>query len=402
MKKLSISLLVICAVLFSAVYFIGEMTENEIQKIFVQNKQQGFSGRLLSYHKQFFTATAVSEVSLMLKDEQPMVFTVKSVIRHYPYKAVINNEIRLLDTPLARTVQDYFGSENWITSKEEINLFAQLSGHLQLLPGRYRHAREQFATKALQMDYHIDLNNYSGNIDVNWEGLDTQSDDSNMHVESIKLRSDFSALSGADKYDYSADIGKVVIRKNNTQSQLQGIALRGSSRPGKLADTVDSSHQWKVASYQMDDAEQLFTDNQLNLVVKGLYSPALVLLNNAADDPQQVTKALTELLAHGAQLSLTKLRSETPWGKVHGVVDLSLQQGGRLSQIIANPFMLLDYISGRANFYLPDALLQQPEASELLSAALQGGLLKRREQTLCLEAQFEQGELTVNGRIIPL
>mgnify|MGYP001235219384 CR=1 FL=1 len=402
MKKLLSSLFVISALLLSGIYLVGERTENEIQKMFAKSEQQGVSTELFSYDKQFLKATVISQVTLV-EGEKPVVFTVTSAIQHYPHKAVINNQIRLLDPELAGKAQDYFASENWISSCEEISLQGNLTGQLQLLPGRYSNAQELFATKALYLDYQFDLQDHSGAVNLSWHGLDVWTNYTYFSVESVKFIADFAALPIGSGYDYFADIAEMVIRQKNTQVQLQGIELLGSSRFGEQTDTLDSSHEWKVAAYQIDnDVEKVFTDNSLKLDLKGLYSPALMLLSHSGDDQQQIAKALTELIAHGGQLSLTELTSQTPWGKVYGALDIMLQQGARLPEIVDNPFMLLDYISGNANLLLPEALLQLPALSELLQVGLQSGFLKRQKQILSLDTQFEQGELTVNGRVIPL
>ena len=64
--------------------------------------------------------------------------------------------------------------------------------------------------------------------------------------------------------------------------------------------------------------------------------------------------------------------------------------------------MLLDYIAGNAHLSLPVALLDEAKFGESLSMAVMTGFLKQQEQKLILDTQFEQGELTVNGRVIPL
>ena len=402
MKKLLSSLCVISALLLSAIYLVGERAENEILKMFAQSEQQGLATKLLSYDKQLLKATVISQVTLMLEEDKPIVFSVKSTIHHYPHKAVIINQISLLDPELAAKVQDYFASESWISSTEEISLLGQLSGQLQLLPGRYSNAQELFATKTLHLDYHLDLQDHSGAVNLSWHGGDAWTSYSYFSVESVKLTFNFASLPVGNGFDYLADIAEVVIREKNTQVQLQGVELQGSSRPGWQTDTLDSSNEWKVAACRIDnDSEKIFTDNHLKLDLKGLYAPALTLLSNASGE-QQVARALTELMAYGGQFSLTELTSQTPWGKVHGALDIILQQGARLPEIVDNPFMLLDYISGKANLLLPETMLQLPALSELLQIGLQSGFLKRQQQTLSLETQFEQGELTVNGRVIPL
>jgi|GEM_PF-2320259 len=403
MKKLLISLFIITVLLLSAIYFVGSRVENETKNILAKDTQQGLTSRLISYERHFLTATAISEVTVMIEDEAAIVLQINSSVVHYPHKAVISNQISLPDPELSKKIQTYFASENWISSTEEINLFGQLTGQLKLLPGSYHKDNEQFATKALQLDYQVDLQDYSGSADLNWQGLQASTNEGDFSVASVKLRSNFSSLSAHNEYDYFAQIANIVIAREGAQSLLQGLELQGSSRYGEQPDTIDTSNEWKVAFYQNgSDSKQVFTDNQVKLDIEGLYSPALHLLSTASKGSEQVEKALSALLAHGAKLTLTKLNSQTPWGKVTGYFSVTLQPGALFTEIVFNPFALLDYVSGNANLLLPAALLKEPRLSDSLKMGISTGFLKREAQTLIFETQFEQGELTVNGRVIPL
>ena len=403
MKKLLVSLFVLSAVLLFGIYTIGQKTENEIHKVFAQNDQQGQVSKLLSYDKHFLKATAVSQVALVTDGKVPIVFTVTSTILHYPYKAVINNKVQLLDPELRVKVEDYFGTENWLISTAEINLLGKLKGRVQILPGRFSNVVEQFETKMLNVDYQVNLQDYSGSISFDLAGLEVQAKETEINLTSIRLKSNFSTLPIAREYEYFLEVAKIITQKNNIKSQFEGVELQGGSRIGQQENTVDLSNEWKVASSLINDGnEKLFKDSHFKLDLKGLYSPALTLLSIASAEPNQVAQALNTLIDHGIQLSLTNLSSQTPWGKIEGGMKLVLQQGAPLVEIVNNPFMLLDYISGNASVFLPDALLQLPALNEFLQIGLQSGLLKRENQILSLETQLEQGELVVNGQVIPL
>ena len=403
MKKLLAGLIVISAILLLGIYIVGERTETEINRVFAQGSQQSQVSKLISYDKQFLKATAISQVTLMADGERPIVFRVTSSIRHYPYKAVIKNKIRIVDPILRKKAEDYFANENWLISTEEINLFAQLTGKLQLLAGRYNHAGEQFRTESLTLDYQVSLPDYSGSFSANWGGMDVQTDKTKVNLTSIKLKSDFTSLPIAQEYDYFLQIAQVIIDQDNIKSQFQDVELQGNSRLGQQENTIDTDNEWKVALAHFEGAsERVFTDNHLKLNLKGLYAPALTFLSNASGDPKKIAQALSALMAHGAELSLVKLSSQAPWGEIRGDMQLSLQQGSNLVKIIENPFMLLDYTSGNVILLLPEALLQLPALADILRAGLQTGLLKREDQMLSLDTQLEQGELVVNGRVIPL
>lgn len=403
MKKLLISLLVISAFVVSAIYVVGEQTQTEVQKIFAQEPQPGIAIQLISYDKQFFKALVNSQVTLILAGEKPIVINVQSTIYHYPYKAEMNNQIHFADERLEKELATYFGDKNWIRSQQEINLFSQLTGHISISPGDYQKGNEQLSSRALQFDYHFDLKNNSGKIDINWPGGHSQTGDTLLTVTAVKIDADFSILPGVNESTYHVEMDKILIQTKEGKTQLRGIDLQGQNRLIEHSESIDSRNDWKIASYQVSHLkEQTFTGNQLKFDIKGLYAPALARLKIIDSQSPELGKALAELMVHGAQLSLEKLTSKTPWGNVLGGLDIRLVQGAILSEIVNNPFMLLDVVSGNVHLRLPAALLQLPALSPLLMTGLENGLLKKEKQTLSLESQLEQGELLINGRVIPL
>ena len=72
------------------------------------------------------------------------------------------------------------------------------------------------------------------------------------------------------------------------------------------------------------------------------------------------------------------------------------------SELPGNQYTLFDYMSGNASLVLPLSLLDEPAVAESLQMGLMTGFLEKNEQTLNLQTSFQQGELTVNGRVIPL
>ena len=276
MRKLLISLFIISTLLLSAIGFVGEMAENKIRRLFSEAQWQGLSVQLLSYEKQFLSARVSSRVTLQLEQQRPVVLTLLSSIRHYPHQAQINNQISLLDAQLARQVQDYFGTENWLSSQQQISLLGRLSGQLQLLPGGYYQGAEQFASKVLQLHYLLDLQDYAAKVNVNWQGFNALTKESYVSVDSLRFSSTIAPLAIAGQYEYIAEIAEVIIQQSSSHTQLQGIAAQGSMRQGSRANTLDSDNDWQVARYQLDnDPQKAFTDNHLKLNLNGLSLPAL-------------------------------------------------------------------------------------------------------------------------------
>tara|TARA_R110001583_G_scaffold7720_5_gene37897 strand:- start:3688 stop:4899 length:1212 start_codon:yes stop_codon:yes gene_type:complete len=403
MKKLSFSLLLFSAACLSMIYFVANLAEKEIKAALSDIQNADFSTQLLSYERGFFSATAITEAQINTDQDAPLTFKIITTIHHYPYQAVLNNHIELTDTTMAQKAASYFGRADWITSVETINLLSQLTGQLTVIAGKYESESESMQSKPLVLDYQVDLKNKKADLVLNWAGLVGTTYGTSLRLNGLTLTSHIASLSIQDDYDYQIAIETLEVQQENTQSLIEGIQLTGNSQQGQKVDTLDTLNDLSINSYQIkNETIQTFTKNRLKLALTGLYQPAFELINTGSDDPQIIQQALNELVNHGAQLSLSTLSSQTPWGEIDGELDLVLDKGASLMDIIINPYILFDYISGDARLMLPVTLLDEPLLAESLQMGVMTGFLEVNEETLNLQTSFQKGELTVNGRIVPL
>ncbi|PKG40683.1 DUF945 family protein [Psychromonas sp. Urea-02u-13] len=403
MKKLFITLLLFIVSGFSMTFFVANMAEKEIKTLLSENQNEDFSIELLSYERGFFSATAISEVHVLADQTSSLPLKITTTIYHYPYQAVLNNHIEITDQALAKKVETYFGTTQWITSTEKINLFAQLTGQLRIVAGEYKSDLETLNSEPVMIDYQVDLKNKSADVTLNWAGLTALTYGTAVKVNALQLSSHIASLSKQSDYNYHLTIKTVEVGQDSGHSLLEGVVLKGRSQQGEQQKTIDTDNELIIDSYQINMGEtQTFTDNRLKLALTGLYQPAFELLNTGAGSSEEVEHALIELVSHGAQLTLSQLNSQTPWGEVDGTLDLVLDKGASLTDIVLNPYILFDYMSGDASLVLPIRLLDEPAIAEPLQMGLMTGFLEQNAQTLNLKTSFQQGELIVNGRIIPL
>lgn len=383
--------------------FVANTAEKEIKKVFTENQTVEFSAELLSYQRHFFSATAISEVSIQVDSENTISFKMTSAIRHYPHQAIINNTIQVIDPSLRKRAESYFGTAHWISSEERINLFSQLTGQLTIAAGQYKSEYETLTTHPVVLNYDIDLQEKNGDFNLYWEGLEVTSYESAMNLKSLQLSSHIGQLAKRSDYDYQLNIEEISVKQENGHSLMTGLSLKGSSQQGKDEQTFDTSNELILSTYIINKNElQTFKNNRIKLVLTGLYQPAFELLSSGVDNTQEVEEALIELVNNGAQITLSQLASQTPWGEVEGKLDLTLDKGASLADIIVNPYTLFDYTSGNLSLILPVNLLDEPSLAELLQLGLVTGFLEQKSQTLNLQTSFQQGELIVNGRVIPL
>lgn len=394
---LSISLLV-------STYLVGEMVRKETQNMFATSSGNGLSSKLIRYEKQLFSATAVSEFTVEAENTMPIIVQLTSNIRHYPHMAKIESQIQLLDPILQQNLEQYFSDSAWLTSSEEISLLGNLSGELELVAGSYIKGQDAIATEAMRIEYDVNLKNYSGSAVMNWAGGSAFVGDRGYKIDSLQLSSDFSLLTKDIKqYSYVMTIASILMQQSALKSEWQGLHLKGRSTANRPANRVNINSDWKIAHYQFTGENQkIFTDNHINLDLNDLYMPSIDALTHEVGSVEQLEQAFTELLSNGAQISLSKLSSQTPWGEVLATMNVTLDQGASFSEMLDNPFTLMDYIDGQGKITLPQSLLKEPMVSEPLQIGMMTGFLILDGRNLLFETQFDQGVLVVNGKIIPL
>jgi len=403
MKKLAIPLLIFAVIYLLMTFVVAELTEKELKKALVESEGPDLAINLLSYRRHFFTATAISKVHITLDQETTVILNITSHISHYPFQAVMKNEIEIADKALADRAESYFGSPNWLRSEEKINLFSQLTGQLSIASGKYEGESEVLSSGPIKINYQVDLKNKSAKFDFDWVGISSSYYGTDMQFNSLQLSSNLADLSQPSDYDYKLIVDNIEIKQKDSHSLLEGLQLIGRSRQGKVEKTIDTSNELLLRSYQFNNGlQQIFTNNSIKLALIGLYQPAFESFNQGADDAQEFEDALVELVNNGVQLTLSQLNSDTPWGEVDGQFDFTLDKGASLVDIMINPYVLLDYIEGDLSLVLPATLLNEPLLAESLQMGLMTGFLLHNKQTLNLETSFQQGELIVNGRVIPL
>jgi len=404
MKKLSIFFVVIVIAWLSMTDYIATIAEQEIKALLAENEgSDSFSMELQSYQRNFFSSTAITKLMILDDDADDLSLIITSTIHHYPYQALIKNRIELLDEALSKKAENYFSTTQWISSEEKINLFSELTGELTIVAGRYEGDNESLSTKPIRVNYQLDLKTKNGNFNIDWAGLSATTYTTKVDLQSLQLSSTLSKRTKQSDYNYQLEIAHITIQQGQKNSLLEGVSLKGHSQPGSQKETIDSSNELVVDNYQFNTSnKQSFTDNRIKLVLTGLYQPAFELLNGGSDNTQEIENALDELVKHGAHLQLFQLSSTTPWGDVNGKLDLTLERGVVLTDILINPYMLFDYMSGDASLVLPLSLLDEPAIAESLQMGVMTGFLEKNAATLNLKTSFQQGELIVNGRVIPL
>ena len=401
MKKFTITVFVLLFILLGATYTIGEILQKEIPKQLAKSNSLKIQTELINYQKSFLSAQMKLKVTLPIDGSEPLQVLVDSDINHYPYKATSINHITLVDSEPAKKIQTFFNKKEWITSNSEINLLGELITEVNLLNGSFESEAESIATQPLNIIYKYNLRDNVNEFNLDWLGFKGKIPEGEFSAKDIEASYQFSHQQNTSllNYQYRTLIKKFELENARKRLSLQGVSLAGKNQVSKDLLTLNTSNDWKVKEYS--DGVQIFTDNHINLHLSDLNLNALTLkrADGSEDVPKQI---LSDLLNQGFNLNLQDFYSITPWGKVDGTLTMDIQPGMLLTQVVENPFLLIDYVNGNLDLSLPQKLSEQAEVGDFLKMGTMSGVLKPEGEQLTVKSTLDRGELKINDRIIPM
>lgn len=402
MKKLFSIIMFVVFVFLGSTYFIGEMLQKELPKQLVKQNSSQIKTELISYHKSFLSAKMQLKVTLPIEGNESLQLLIKSDIKHYPYKATAINHITLLNSKSAEKIKAFFHEEKWVSSYAEFNLLGDLSGDVNLLNGSFENEHETLTTQPLHITYKYNLIDKLSEFKVNWLGFNGNISDRTFSTKGIDATYRFSHIQHTPlvSYQYQVAVKKLEVEISDKKLLLQGVALKGKNEISEDFLTVNTSNDWQVKKYS--DGVQIFTDNHINLHLLDLDLNALTVKRENTNGPEVSQAILNDLLRQGLNIDLQSVHSLTPWGKVKGKLKMDIQPGMTLTQVIENPFLLIDYVNGHLDLSLPQKLSQQPELGDFLKMGTMSGVLKPEGNQLIVRSTLDRGELKINDRIIPM
>jgi len=401
MKKFTITVFILLFILLGTTYTIGEILQKEIPKQLAKPNSLKIQTELISYQKSFLSAQMKLKVTLPIEGSEPLQLFVDSDINHYPYKVTSINHITLVDSDPAKKIQAFFNKKEWVTSNSEINLLGELITEVNLLNGAFESETESLATQPLNFVYKYNLRNNVNEFNLDWLGFKGKTPEGEFSAKEIAATYQFSHQQNTPllNYQYQTLIKKFELGNARKTLSLEGVSLAGKNQVSDNLLTVNTSNDWKVKEYS--DGVQIFTDNHINLHLSDLNLNALTLKRAGASE--DISKQiLSDLLNQGFNLDLQDFYSITPWGKVDGKLTMDIQPGMLLTQVVDNPFLLIDYVNGNLDLSLPQKLSEQAEVGDFLKMGTMSGVLKPEGEQLTVKSTLDRGELKINDRIIPM
>ncbi|WP_434341292.1 DUF945 family protein [Motilimonas cestriensis] len=416
MKKTLIAVAVLAAAGAGSVYYVGEYTQQQVTALIEQTNQQdnGVNAKLVNYDKGFLAAQSQIELTFENPDiaEQKWVLLVDGDVQHWPYKAVINSKVSVTDETSKEVVQKLFGTTAPFTAQDEINLLGQLQGHAQLAPIDLAEGGNTVSMTPVTMTYSMNLNEMSGQSLIELASLNISSQDGERFVfKDFKVDGDFAQIAGSSlmTYDYLFKIAEAEVRTDEANADFTQVTMQTAFKQGSQANTLDTLLGLTVGNYVLMGDELLaFSNTAFELNVTGLDETALLELSRLQTNPEQIDEALAQqlvfdLVGKGANVSVSKLTSQTPWGDVNADININLPAGAIDKTILMRgPQAALGYISASANARMSNKFLEIPGIGDQLNVAMMLGVLAQNGEELVLKGSLKDGQLVVNDNTFPL
>lgn len=252
---------------------------------------------------------------------------------------------------------------------------------------------------------------------IQWGGLSLNTSKESVDIQPITMTFDQQAIAG-DIYSGSAlFIGdfKLLFEKINTRKN-DGSDLFSIDNLSLSADIKENNKLLDVAvNYHADEinANQLsFKNANLDLGVNGLDQDVLIELNQYLQQAQMITDPNELKTAYQQAMSIAvKLLAKNPTFKIN---DLSVETPEGALQIsgfmqvnhdlfdVNNPMSLIGAVNATAQGHGPEAFFTTMGVAPVLDMYVQQGFLTRDNTQLSFDAKFSQGQLTLNGHVVPL
>jgi uncharacterized protein YdgA (DUF945 family) len=250
---------------------------------------------------------------------------------------------------------------------------------------------------------------------INWAGLDFKGPDMNVQVSPLTTTFTQEVISG-DYYagnaiaagDLSMQLSNIIAKDNNG-NELLNIEHLTFFVETAIEQGLMNLHL-KYAADSIKGAGQELEKLNFDLALNKLDPQVLIELNELGvkmqQDPakieqfsQQLTMAATKLLAKDPEININDLSVVTADGVIKSelklVIDHTLYDQ-------ANPMSIIAAINADAKGVAPLPFFQKLGLAGMIDMYVEQGFIIKEADKLSFAAQFMQGQLTINGKVIPM
>lgn len=427
MKKLFILILVLITACLVAPTFIGSTVETEHQSgINKLNENPAININSTVFTRQWFTGKALTEMTILLQEEGieditiiveenlsfgPIIFTDDSVefaLSHS--QADINFKEFIIDEEI----------ENFINDKVHLSALLTFSKNIVskvVIDEISKEVDGNKVTSAQALGHFTLENNNRVYGNFSWAGLTATTSEENFTLGEVKFSLDQTLIAGdyyqgnaisTGNFDFSMSSIVAKDATNNAVFSLDNLLI-------KAITTVNDDLMKIAMNYSVDKVEtagQALANGNLDVVFNGLNITVMQEINAflaelptdgeevfTPDIMQDLSALTAKLLTDDPAFEIKDFSVETPTGKIESSMQVSIDN--KLFDT-TNIMSIIPAIKADANGKAPMTFFVNLGLAPMVDMYVQQGLVVQKEEELSFKVNFTQGQLNVNGQVIPL
>jgi len=427
MKKLFIVIALLIAIALVAPQFIGSIVETEHQSgIDKLNENPAITINSASFERSWFHGKAITEMTILLQDEEieditiiveedllfgPVMLTGEGVEFALSYsQASINFKELLIDEEIGDFINNKIHISGLLTfSKDIVSKFVidKVSKEID--------GNTIVSTRAVGNFTLEDEKRFYG--DFSWAGLTATTSAENFTIKEVKFSLDQTLIAGnyyqgnaisTGDFDFSISSIKSEDATGNIIFSLDDLLV--SAMSAVTDDLMKISMKYNVdkiesVGQQLENANLEVIMNGLNITVMQEVNTLMSGISSGGEDMfspenmEKISALTTKLLADDPVIEIKDLSVQTPEGKIESAMLISIDKS-LFDE--ANIMSIMAAVKADANGNAPMPFFTKLGLAPMVDMYVQQGLVIQKEDELSFKVKFAQGQLNVNGNIIPL
>lgn len=427
MKKVFIAIIIIIVVVLTAPKFIGSVVQTEYKSAFDKlNENPAITINSTAFTQNWFNGKSVTEMTIILESQEidditivieenlsfgPVIFTDEGVKFALNYsEADINFKDLIIDEEVSAFINDKLHLSSLLTYSKNVVTKIVIDEISKEVDGN-----NVVSAKAVGNFMVEDNKRFSG--DFNWAGLTATTKDESFTISEVKLSVDQTLIAGdfyqgnaisTGDFDFSIASINGQDAAGNAVMTIDNLLVSGvSSVSNDLMKINMNYHADKLVSagQQLENANITIVLDGFNINVMQEVNALMTAISGEGDamfNPENMAKIsvlIEKLLADNPVIEIKDFSVQTPEGKIESAMQVSVDK-----QLFdkANMMSIMAAVQANAHGKAPMPFFTKLGLAAMVDMYVEQGFIIQKEQELSFKVNFAQGQLQVNGNVIPL
>jgi uncharacterized protein YdgA (DUF945 family) len=427
MKKIFITFILISVVVLVSPKFIGSIVETEYQSALNKlNDNPAITIKSTTFSRNWFSGQVVTEMTILLEHEDvatlnlviedsllygPLIFTNEGLKLALSYShSSINFTDLLIEGDIENFIKNKIHLSTLLTFSKNIVTQITIDEVSKNVDGN-----KIMSSKAVGKFTLENENRLYG--DFNWEGLSATTSEESFTIEDVTFSVDQTLIDGSYFQGNAISTGSFdflisAIKANDVNAtetlSLNNLLVNASSsiKDDLMEIKMNYSADKLVAAGQkLEKANLAIVLNGLNITVLREVNVLLKKLSNdgaqifSASNMGKLSSLMAKLLANNPIIEIEDLSVMTPEGKIDSKMLVSIDEK---QYEPANFMSILGAINATAQGEAPINFFVKLGLAPMVEQYIKQGLIRQKEDKVSFDLNYTQGQLNVNGNVIPL